>query len=115
MSLQNSGGFRVALIGRPNVGKSTLFNLLTRTRKAVVKDQPGVTRDINVGQADWWGKGFEVLDTGGLTHHDDTFSPMIYKQVVSIIKYVDLLVLIMDGRTGLVPEDRDLIRVAKES
>lgn len=115
MSLQTRSSFRVALIGRPNVGKSTLFNILTRSRKAVVKDQPGVTRDIIVGAADWWGKQFEVLDTGGLTSYDDTFSPMIYKQVLSVLKYVDLLVLIMDGRAGLVPEDRDIIRVAKES
>ena len=115
MSLQTKGAFRVALIGRPNVGKSTLFNILTRSRKAVVKDQAGVTRDIIVGQADWWGHKFEVLDTGGLTAHDDSFSPLIFNQVTSVLKYVDLLVLIMDGRSGMVPEDRDIIRVAKES
>jgi GTPase len=120
MSLQNNiagvkGAFRVAVIGRPNVGKSTLFNILTRSRKAVVKDQPGVTRDIIVGQADWWGKKFEVLDTGGLTQHADVFSPLIYEQVLSVLKYVDLLVLVMDGKSGIVPEDRDIIRIAKES
>jgi GTP-binding protein len=115
MSLQIKNSFRVALIGRPNVGKSTLFNILTRSRKSVVKNQPGVTRDIIVAQADWWGHQFEVLDTGGLTQHQDMFSPMIYNQVKSVLKYVDMLVLVMDGRTGLVPEDRDIIRVAKES
>lgn len=115
MSLQTKGHFRVALIGRPNVGKSTLFNILTRSRKAVVKNQPGVTRDILVGQADWWGKHFEVLDTGGLTSQHDRFSPLIFNQVLSILKYVDLLVLVMDARTGLTPEDRDIVRVAKES
>lgn len=115
MSLQIKTSFRVALIGRPNVGKSTLFNILTRSRKAVVKNQPGVTRDIIVGQADWWGHQFEVLDTGGLTAQQDTFSPMVYKQVISVLKYVDMLVLVMDGRTGLMPEDRDIIRVANES
>ncbi len=115
MSLQTKNGFRVALIGRPNVGKSTLFNILTRSRKAVVKNQPGVTRDIIVAQADWWGHQFEVLDTGGLTSQQDTFSPMIFKQVTGVLKYVDMLVLVMDGRSGLCLEDRDIIRVAKES
>lgn len=106
--------YRVAIIGRPNVGKSTLFNFLTRSRKAVVKDQPGVTRDILVGQADWWGQSFEVLDTGGLTTSQDTFSAMIYRQVMSILKYVDQLVVVMDAKSGLLPEDRDVIRIAKE-
>ena len=115
MSLQTKTAFRAAIIGRPNVGKSTLFNVLTRSRKAVVKNQPGVTRDIIVGQADWWGHQFEVLDTGGLTSHDDDFSPMIYQQVMNVLKFVDLLVLVMDGQSGLVPEDRDIIRLAKES
>lgn len=115
MSLQIKTAFRVALIGRPNVGKSTLFNILTRSRKSVVKNQPGVTRDIIVSQADWWGHQFEVLDTGGLTSQQDTFSPLIYNQVISVLKYVDMLVLVMDGRVGLVPEDRDIIRIAKES
>ncbi|OFZ15985.1 MAG: ribosome biogenesis GTPase Der [Bdellovibrionales bacterium RBG_16_40_8] len=115
MSLQTKSSFRVAIIGRPNVGKSTLFNGLTRSRKAVVKNQPGVTRDIIVGRADWWGKTFEVLDTGGITAHNDQFSPLIYKQVLSILKYVDLLVVVMDARSGLLPEDRDIVRIAKES
>ncbi|MEQ1665161.1 MAG: ribosome biogenesis GTPase Der, partial [Bdellovibrionales bacterium] len=73
------------------------------------------TRDILVGHADWWGHQFEVLDTGGLTEQSDTFSPLIYKQVLSVLKYVDVLILIMDGKSGLIPEDRDIIRVAKES
>jgi len=107
--------FRVAIIGRPNVGKSTLFNILTRSRKAVVKNQPGVTRDILVGEADWWGQSFEVLDTGGLTSAGDVFSAMIYEQVLGILKYVDMLVVVMDAKTGALPEDRDVIRIAKES
>jgi GTPase len=110
-----SRAFRVAIIGRPNVGKSTLFNFLTRSRKAVVKNQPGVTRDILVGQADWWGQSFEILDTGGLTSSNDEFSAMIYEQVMSILKYVDMLVVVMDAKSGRLPEDRDVIRIAKES
>ncbi len=115
ISPSNPGAqFRVAIIGRPNVGKSSLFNFLTRSRKAVVKNEPGVTRDIIVGQADWWGKSFEVLDTGGLTKREDRFSALIYQQVMSVLKYVDLLVVMMDARSGLLPEDRDVVRIAKE-
>ena len=55
----------IAIIGRPNVGKSTLFNMLTESRKAVVKDQPGVTRDLRFEEADLWGKEFEIIETGG--------------------------------------------------
>ncbi len=113
--LNKSSAFRVAIVGRPNVGKSSLFNFLTRSRSAVVKDQPGVTRDILTGHADWWGKTFEVLDTGGLTTHDDEFSPLIYKQVLSVLKYVDLLIIMLDAKSGLLPEDQDIIRIAKEA
>src|SRR5688572_17178123 len=109
---QNSGSFRVAIIGRPNVGKSTLFNILTRSRKAVVKNEPGVTRDIQSDITDWWGKSFEVLDTGGLTNRLDDFSPLIFQQVLAALGQVNLLVLVLDGKTGLHPEDRDIVRVA---
>ncbi len=105
----------IAIIGRPNVGKSTLFNILTESRKAVVKDQPGVTRDLLFEEADLWGKEFEIIDTGGLTEADDDFSHLIMEQVVSFLKSVDYLIVVMDGRDGLCPEDRDIIRIAKES
>ncbi len=105
----------IAIIGRPNVGKSTLFNLLTESRKAVVKDQPGVTRDLLFEEAELWGKEFEIIDTGGLTEADDDFSHLIMEQVVSFLKSVDYLLVVMDGRDGLCPEDRNIIRIAKES
>ncbi|MEY4615492.1 MAG: hypothetical protein RJB66_452 [Pseudomonadota bacterium] len=104
---------KVAIIGRPNVGKSTLFNLLTETRKAVVKDQPGVTRDIQLEVAEIWGKKFLIVDTGGLTEAPDTFSQLIREQVVEFLSDVDLLVVVMDGRAGLIPEDREVVRIAK--
>jgi GTP-binding protein len=107
--------FRVALIGRPNVGKSSLFNFLTRSRNAVVKNEPGVTRDIQVGVADWWGKQFEVLDTGGLTHKDDDFSPLIFEQVLGVLKSVDLIVFMLDAKSGFLPEDREIFRIVKET
>ena len=105
--------FRVAIIGRPNVGKSSMFNFLTRTRKAVVKDQPGVTRDVQVGFADWWGKQFEILDTGGLTSKQDVFSPLILEQVVASLGRVDLLIVMFDAKEGLMPEDRDVMRIVQ--
>lgn len=106
---------RVGLIGRPNVGKSSLFNKLTRTRKAVVRDERGVTRDILIEPADWWGRSFDVVDTGGITEEREGFAPLIREQTLSMLASLDLLVVILDGRSGLLPEDRDVIRIAKEA
>ena len=106
---------RVALVGRPNVGKSTLFNRLTRSRKAVVKNQPGVTRDIQIEPTEWWGRSFEIVDTGGLSESRDGFTPLIRAQVVEYLNSVDLIVHIVDGRAGIVPEDRLAYRLVKES
>ena len=106
---------RVAIIGRPNVGKSTLFNFLTGTRKAVVKDQAGVTRDIQLEPAEIWGTRFDVIDTGGLTESDDLISQLIREQVIEFLSSADLLIVVMDGRAGLIPEDRDVVRIAKET
>jgi GTP-binding protein len=105
---------KVAIIGRPNVGKSTLFNIVTETRKAVVKDQPGVTRDIIIEPVDIWGKQFDLIDTGGITEAGDLFSKMIKEQVSEFLLSVDLIVAVMDGRAGLLPEDRDIIKIAKQ-
>ncbi|KHD88891.1 MAG: GTP-binding protein [Bdellovibrio sp. ArHS] len=106
---------KVAIIGRPNVGKSTLFNIITETRKAVVKDQAGVTRDIIIEPVDIWGKQFDLIDTGGITEAGDIFSKLIREQVTEFLHSVDLIIAVMDGRAGLVPEDRDIIRVAKQT
>ena len=106
---------RVAIIGRPNVGKSTLFNFLTETRKAVVKNQPGVTRDIQIEPAEVWGVKFDVIDTGGLTESTDLYSKLIREQVVEFLSSVDHLIVVLDGRAGLCAEDHDIIRVAKET
>src|SRR4051812_13372386 len=106
---------QVAIIGRPNVGKSTLFNIISRTRKAVVKNQPGVTRDIIIEPAEAWGSKFDIIDTGGLTEAPDMFSVLIREQVLDLLKSVDLLVCVVDGRTGLIPEDREIMRIAAET
>jgi GTP-binding protein len=105
----------VAIIGRPNVGKSTLFNIFTGTRKAVVKDQPGVTRDIQIAPAEWIGSRFDIMDTGGLTDAADQFSVMIKEQVLKTLKSVDLVLVVLDGRAGLCPEDRDVMRIVHRS
>lgn len=106
---------KVAILGRPNVGKSTLFNLLTRSRKSMVRNQVGVTRDILIEPTDWWGKKFDVVDTGGLTEGKEGFAPEVRKHVLGLLHTFDFLILVMDGRVGLVPEDRDVVRLAKES
>ena len=106
---------QVAIIGRPNVGKSTLFNIITDSRKSVVKNQPGVTRDIVIQRAHAWGKDFDVIDTGGMTEAADRMSQLIREQVIDILSTVDFLLVVVDGRAGLIPEDRDVIRLAQAS
>ena len=106
---------KVAIIGRPNVGKSTLFNIITDSRKAVVKDQPGVTRDIQLHPVTIWGKTFDLIDTGGLTEADDLISKLIKEQVEDFLYSVDYIIAVMDGRAGLIPEDREIIKIAKKT
>lgn len=106
---------KVAIVGRPNVGKSTLFNILTGTRKSVVKNQPGVTRDIVIEPVEIWGKTFDLIDTGGVTEANDLFSKMIKEQVIEFLESVDLILLVVDGRAGLIPEDRDIVTIVKKT
>ncbi len=105
----------VAIVGRPNVGKSTLFNKLTRTRKAVVKDQPGVTRDILMDVAHWWGRSFRVMDTGGWTDDASGLSPLVRDQVENLLREVRAIIWVMDARSGLLPEDRDIYKMILKS
>ncbi|NOZ78440.1 MAG: ribosome biogenesis GTPase Der [Acidobacteria bacterium] len=102
----------VAIVGRPNVGKSTLFNRLTRTRRALVHDLPGVTRDRIVGEASFPGGDAVILiDTGGLLMEDeDHFIPLIRSQVEEAIKSSDAVVFVTDGCAGPIPEDFELAR-----
>lgn len=106
---------KVAIIGRPNVGKSTLFNILTDSRKSVVKNQAGVTRDIIISPADVWGKKYDLIDTGGVTEAQDLFSKLIKEQVSDFLHSVDFIIAVMDGRSGMLPEDRDIIKLAKQT
>jgi GTPase len=94
----------VALVGRPNVGKSTLFNRLVRERLALVDDMPGVTRDRHYGEARWNDKPFTVIDTGGfLTGDEDYFAAQIRDQLAVAVAQSHALVLILDGGPGCPP------------
>lgn len=99
----------VALLGRPNVGKSTLFNRITKSKRAIVDDFPGVTRDRHYADAVWDDVEFTIIDTGGfLSTDDDYFASQIKEQLTAAADQADVLVLIMDGRAGLSPYDREL-------
>jgi GTP-binding protein len=100
----------VAIIGRPNVGKSTLFNRITRRRDAIVDDRPGVTRDRHYGNAVWNDHEFILVDTGGfVSGDDDPFAAPIRFQVEQAVEEADAVLLVLDGKGGISPFDRDLI------
>ena len=106
----------VALVGRPNVGKSTLFNRITRSRQALVDDMPGVTRDRQYADALWDDKAFTLVDTGGfLSTDDDTFASQIKDQLLAAVDQADALVFILDGRAGLSPYDRELADILRRT
>jgi len=99
----------VAIVGRPNVGKSTLFNRLIEERKAIVDETSGVTRDRQYGHSDWNGKHFSVIDTGGyVMGGDDTFETEIRKQVQLAIEEADIILFLVDAKEGLSPMDEDV-------
>ena len=99
------------IVGRPNVGKSTLFNRLTGTRRSIVTDEPGITRDRIYGTASWEGHAFEVVDTGGLLPDDQAAIPReIFRQAHVAIEAAALLVLVVDARAGVHPLDAELAR-----
>ena len=92
----------VAIVGRPNVGKSTLFNRMLKQRQAIVEETSGVTRDRHYGKSDWNGKEFTVIDTGGyVVGSDDIFEGEIRKQVDLAIEEADVIIFVVDGRAGL--------------
>jgi len=100
----------VAIIGRPNVGKSTLFNRITRRRDAIVDNRPGVTRDRHYGEAVWDERAFMLVDTGGfVTGDEDHFAAPIRYHVEQAVSQADAVVLVLDGKGGISPFDRDLM------
>ena len=104
----------VALIGRPNVGKSTLFNRITRSTNALVDNLPGVTRDRHFGDANWNDVEFTIVDTGGFSHDSkDPFSRKIGDQVQVAIADADAVIMLLDGKYGLSPFDQDMVRLLR--
>jgi len=107
-------GFTVAIVGRPNVGKSTLFNRLLEQRKAIVDDISGVTRDRQYGVADWNGKNFNVIDTGGfVVNSEDVFEKEIRKQVQIAMDESNLVLFVCDTVTGITDQDEDMARILR--
>src|SRR5712672_2031607 len=104
----------LVIVGRPNVGKSTLFNRLTGTRRAIVTNEPGITRDRIYGKAEWRGRALEVVDTGGIVPDDKALIPQeILRQAHVAIKKAALLVLVVDSQAGLTPLDEELGRLLR--
>src|SRR5580700_11403653 len=102
----------LAIVGRPNVGKSTLFNRLVGSRRAIVGDEPGITRDRIYGDVEWVGKKFRVVDTGGIVPDDLQLIPSeIFRQARVALEEADVIVLVVDGRTELASPDIDLARL----
>ncbi len=106
----------IAIVGRPNVGKSTLFNRLVGGREAIMDDQSGVTRDRHYGLSEWNGRGFSVIDTGGyVVGSDDRFESAIRGQVDQALKEADVILFMVDARVGLTDLDRDFAGVIRRT
>lgn len=104
----------VAIVGRPNVGKSTLFNIITRSNKAITDNQPGVTRDRIYGICERWnGQGFTIIDTGGFETDHVKYQPfsenLVWRQTEAAIQESDLVIMLLDGKEGFNPHDRELV------
>jgi GTPase len=109
-------GFTVAIVGRPNVGKSTFFNRLLEQRKAIVDDVSGVTRDRQYGVADWAGKNFNLIDTGGFVpESEDVFEIEIKKQVLIALEEANALIFMVDAATGITTLDESMADVLRRS
>ncbi len=106
----------VAIVGRPNVGKSTFFNRLIEKRQAIMDDESGVTRDRHYGHAEWCGKYFTAIDTGGyVTGSDDKFESEIRKQVQMAMEEASAVIFMVDAKDGLTPLDRDFANIVRTS
>ncbi len=109
-------GNLVAIVGRPNVGKSTLFNRLTRTRQAIVNEQAGTTRDRQYGKSEWLGKEFSVVDTGGwVVNSDDIFEEEIRKQVVLAMEEADVILFLVDVVNGVTDLDMEVASILRRT
>jgi GTP-binding protein len=106
----------VAIVGRPNVGKSTLFNRVLGARDAIVHDEPGVTRDRHAATAEWAGRRFTLVDTGGLVpESQEEIARRVNAQIYAAIEQADVCLFVVDGRTGPTPVDRELAQLLRSS
>ena len=107
----------VAIVGRPNVGKSTLFNRLVKRRQAIVRGEPGTTRDRNYATTEWRGQHFSVIDTGGLLGEQLTgpFADSVAEQVEQALLEADAIVLVVDVQVGPLPADEDVAALLREA
>lgn len=109
-------GSIVAIVGRPNVGKSTFFNRLTESRKAIVDEESGVTRDRHYGKVEWNGKIFSLIDTGGyVVGSDDIFEEEIRKQVSLAINEANIILFMLDVTEGITPMDKDVAEILRKA
>ncbi|HTJ87558.1 MAG TPA: GTPase, partial [Terriglobales bacterium] len=106
----------IAIVGRPNVGKSTLFNRLVGSRRAIVGDEPGITRDRLYGNSHWLGHDFRIVDTGGILPEDKDFIPAeIFRQARVALDEAAAVVMVVDGRTELAGPDLELARLLQRT
>ena len=106
----------VAIVGRPNVGKSTLFNIFANSRISIVEDTPGVTRDRLYAEGDWLDNQFMMVDTGGIEiMNSDAIAVSIRQQAEIAIKEADVILFVCDARSGIVQEDADVARILRKS
>ena len=109
-------GNLVAIVGRPNVGKSTLFNRLTKTRQAIVNEQAGTTRDRQYGKSEWLGREFSVVDTGGwVVNSDDVFEEEIRKQVMLAVEEADVILFVVDVMNGVTDLDMEVAGILRRT
>src|SRR5690554_5308028 len=107
--------FTVAIVGRPNVGKSSLFNRLIGDRKAITDDKPGVTRDRIYAATSWLTKTFGIIDTGGIEIGDAPFLEQIKQQALFAVNEANLTIFVVDSRTGLTDDDHVIAKLLYQS
>ena len=106
----------VAIVGRPNVGKSTVFNRLTESRQAITDAESGVTRDRHYGKSEWNGREFSVIDTGGYVHgSDDIFESEIRKQVQLAIDEANVILFLVDAKSGITDLDQSVVKLLRKA
>ena len=105
---------KIALVGRPNTGKSTLFNIIIERKKSIIDDIPGVTRDRLVAKVDYYGKEFDLIDTGGYEDGHNEISVHIQEQIKIAIHEAQVIIFIVDAKTGLMSEDIEMANIIRK-